>query len=208
MNLFKAPLETFFGISALLGVVISFGSAQWVSNFISGLYILIVRPFSVHDFIGLSPEVEGEVMEVSINYTKIKTIDGIYHLVPNRIFLKANIRHYNRKRTRRIGSTEALLDLKEFKVRDIYDIARLLVEEKVVRYSFNWSAPLGNLIDAKYRIQQVCDIYSGVFGYQPEFFLNSMSYKMHFTFIVTTHNANTLLENIRDFRKEIIKQFH
>jgi hypothetical protein len=206
--LFVVSLESIFGISALLGAIISFGSAQWVSNFISGLYILVTRPFGVNDFIALSQETQGKVVEISINYTKIQTIYGIYHLIPNRIFLKANIRVFNQKITRKIGSTEASMRFGDINVRDIYNIARSLIEEKVVRYTFTWSAPLGNLKETKFSLQRVCDIYAGVFGYKPEFFLRSMGYKQNFTFIVTTHTSDILINNFLDFRNEIVRQFH
>jgi len=90
----------------------------------------------------------------------------------------------------------------------ILDLARMLIEEKVVRYTFNWGAPLGNITTTKYKIQQVCDIFTGVFGYKPEFFLYNMGYQMQFKFIVIIHNDETLIENINEFRNEIVALFH
>lgn len=199
--LFEDSLEVFFGISAVLGAIISFGSLQWITNFVAGLFILITRPFGIGDFIELSEETKGEVIEVTLNYTKIKTINGIFHLIPNRVFLKANITNFSQKIQRRIGTS---ID----EERGILDLARILIEEKVVRYTFVWGAPLGDITSTKYKIQQVCDIFTGVFGYKPEFFLYNIGYRMQFKFVVTTHNSEILIENINDFRNEIVSIFH
>ncbi|MFX0174260.1 MAG: mechanosensitive ion channel family protein, partial [Candidatus Hodarchaeota archaeon] len=195
--LFEVPLNSIFGISAILGAIITFGSLQWITNFIAGLYIIITRPFGVGDFIEIREDTKGEIIEITLNYTKIKTIYGIFHLIPNRVFLKANITNFTQKVQRRVGvtNTEGV---------GILDLARMLIEEKVVRYTFNWGAPLGDVTTTKYKIQEVCDIFTGVFGYKPEFFLYNIGYRMQFKFIVVTHNAEALIENINDFRNEIV----
>ncbi|MFW9906708.1 MAG: mechanosensitive ion channel domain-containing protein [Candidatus Thorarchaeota archaeon] len=194
-------LESAFGISAILGAIISFGSVQWISNFLAGIYLLITRPFGVGDFISIQSDISGEVIEISLNYTRIRTINNIYQLIPNRVFLRSNIVNYGHKIRRRLGTKEgSALGLK--------DLARVIREEKVIRYSFNWGAPLGDVERTKYTLQEVCDVYAGVFGYKPEFFLNSIDYRMQFKIIVTTHNAELLSQNIREFRNEIVSRFH
>ena len=83
-----------------------------------------------------------------------------------------------------------------------------LIEEEVVRYTFIWGAPLGDLKSTKGKIQEVCDIYAGVFGYKPEFFLYSLDYRMQFKMIITTHSTELLLKNVMKFRNEIVARFH
>lgn len=199
--LFDVSLESAFGISAILGAIISFGSVQWISNFLAGIYLLMTHPFGVGDFISIQRDISGEVIEISLNYTKIRTINDIYHLIPNRVFLRSNVVNYEHKIKRRLG-------FKERSGYGIKELALLLTEEKVIRYSFNWGAPLGDVEMVKHSLQEVCDIYTGVFGYKPEFFLYSLDYRMQFKIIVTTHNAETLIQNIRDFRNEIVARFH
>ncbi|MFX1283197.1 MAG: mechanosensitive ion channel domain-containing protein [Promethearchaeota archaeon] len=199
--LFDVSLESAFGLSAILGAIISFGSVQWISNFLAGIYLLMTHPFGVGDFISIRPDIKGEVVEISLNYTKIRTINDSFHHIPNRIFLRSNIMNYEHEIKRRLGS-------KEIRALGLKEIARLFKEEKVIRYSFNWGAPLGDLEKTKYALQEICDIYTGIFGYKPEFFLYSLDYRMQFKIIVTTHNAKILIQNIRDFRNEIVSRFH
>ena len=197
--LFDVSLESAFGLSAILGAIVSFGSVQWISNFLAGIYLLMTHPFGVGDFISIQRDISGEVIEISLNYTKIRTVDENYHLIPNRVFLKSRIINYEYKIKRRLGSKER---------RGLKDLTQFFKEEDVIRYSFNWGAPLGDVEKAKYVLQEVCDIYTGVFGYKPEFFLYTLDYRMQFKIIVTTHNAELLIQNIRAFRNEIVSRFH
>jgi small-conductance mechanosensitive channel len=206
--LFNLPLEQIFGLSAFLGAIISFGSTKAISNFIAGLYIMLVHPFGVDDFIELEDEIRGQVIEISLNYTKIRTINNIFHLIPNENFLKSNIILFKQKIKRNIGITDAHSTQKRSRFLILREIALRYIEEDIVWYTFNWGAPLGDLIQIKQKIQSVCDIYAGVFGLTPEFFLYTMDYRMQFKFVIKSHSSEILIQNIRDFRNDIVAQFH
>ena len=123
--------------------------------------------------------------------------------------MTSNITIYKQKIKRRIGDTEALaLQARKSRIRRIRTFALQLIEEEVVRYTFIWGAPLGDLKSTKDKIQEVCDIYSGVFDYKPEFFLYSLDYRMQFKMIITTHSTELLMKDILNFRNDIVAQFH
>ncbi len=206
--IFDLPMEQIFGLSAFLGAIISFGSTKSISNFIAGLYIMLIRPFRVDDIIELEDEIRGQVIEISLNYTKIRTVNNIFHLIPNENFLKANIILFKQKIKRNIGTTEAKSSLKKSRFRSLRDYALSFIEEDVVWYTFIWGAPLGDLYQTKRKLQEVCEIYAGVFGFTPEFFLYTMGYRMQFKIVVISHNSEILIQNIRDFRNDIVAQFH
>ena len=87
-----AGVEIFIGAAALLGTAIGFASSTTLGNFISGLYLLVTNPFSVGDYIMLpSLKIEGIVEEISINYTKILTPQGIHVSVSNQKVLGTTI---------------------------------------------------------------------------------------------------------------------
>jgi len=210
MFLFDLSIEEIVGVSAFLGAIISFGSVQTLSNFIAGLYIIFTNPFGVDDFVALSTEVQGQVVEISLNYTKIRTVNDIYHYIPNQNFLTSNVIIYRHTMERRIGKREAKDIQKQNKSRigSLKTFALDLIEEEVVRYTFVWGAPIGDLKTTKQKIQEVCDIYAGIFGYKPEFFLYDFNYRMQFKFIVTTYNSAILIRNIREFRNDVVSRFH
>ena len=209
MILYGLSVEGIIGVSAFLGAIVSFGSTQMLSNLFAGIYIVFTRPFRVDDFIAIGNEVRGQVVEISLNYTRIRTINDIFHYIPNKNFMTSNITIYKRRIKRRIGDTEAqALHAKKSRIRSIRTFALQLIEEEVVRYTFIWGAPLGDLKSTKEKIQEVCDIYTGVFGYKPEFFLYSLDYRMQFKMIITTHSTELLLKNVMKFRNDIVARFH
>ncbi|MFX0182494.1 MAG: mechanosensitive ion channel domain-containing protein [Candidatus Hodarchaeota archaeon] len=88
--------ELFIGAAALLGTAIGFASSTTIGNFISGLYLLVTNPFSVGDYIMIpSLKIEGIVEEVSINYTKVLTPNGIHVSISNQKLLGAAIHNTN-----------------------------------------------------------------------------------------------------------------
>ncbi len=79
---FDFPTEWFIGSSALVGATVGFGSSQTINNFVAGLYVIVSRPFKVKDYVKID-DVEGQVEEISINYTKLYTPSFNLLVVPN-----------------------------------------------------------------------------------------------------------------------------
>ena len=94
LSLFGMPTDWFVGISALTGAAIGFASTQTVGNFLAGLYIMISRPFMVGDYVKIG-DMEGEVQEITINYTKIYTPTYNILEIPNRKVLDSTILNYS-----------------------------------------------------------------------------------------------------------------
>ena len=97
MSLFGVSAEWFVGLSALTGAAIGFASTQTVGNFLAGLYIMISRPFMVNDYVRIG-DVEGEVREITINYTKIYTPTYTMTEIPNRRVLDSIIVNHSGKK--------------------------------------------------------------------------------------------------------------
>ena len=97
LSLFGMNTDWFIGISALTGAAIGFASTQTVGNFLAGLYIMMSRPFMVRDYVKIG-DVEGEVREITINYTKIYTPTYNITEIPNRKVLDSTILNYSGKR--------------------------------------------------------------------------------------------------------------
>ena len=72
LGVFGLGPEWILGFSTLTGTAIGFASTQTIGNFLAGFYIMISRPFMVRDYVKIG-DIEGEVKEITINYTKIYT---------------------------------------------------------------------------------------------------------------------------------------
>jgi small-conductance mechanosensitive channel len=86
-------LTAFAVVASALGVGVGFGLQNVISNFISGLIILIEQPIRVGDRIELAG-VEGVVQEIGARRTTVVTNDRIAILVPNQRFITDNVTNY------------------------------------------------------------------------------------------------------------------
>ncbi|MDX1592118.1 MAG: mechanosensitive ion channel [Balneolaceae bacterium] len=81
-------------VFGLLSVGIGFGLQNVTANFISGLIIMFERPISVGDRVEVDG-IEGDVIEISIRSTKIRTNNNISIIVPNSKFVENNVVNYS-----------------------------------------------------------------------------------------------------------------
>ncbi len=84
-------------ISVVVGTVIGFSSRNTISNAIAGIILLSARPFKIGDRISTTQDdsLLGDVVEISLIYTKIKTIKNELVTVPNQSLLQNQIVNYS-----------------------------------------------------------------------------------------------------------------
>ncbi|MFL6697606.1 MAG: mechanosensitive ion channel family protein [Vitreoscilla sp.] len=87
-------LTAFAVVASALGVGVGFGLQNIISNFISGLIVLMERPIEIGDRIEVAG-VEGVVQEVGARRTTVVTPDHIAILVPNQSFITSNVTNYS-----------------------------------------------------------------------------------------------------------------
>lgn len=82
-----------------LGIVIGFAAQTSVSNFISGLLLMLEKPFNLGDFIHIG-DIVGSVVEVGILSTTIVTWEGIRVRIPSSELFNTKFKNYTRSRVR------------------------------------------------------------------------------------------------------------
>ena len=95
------PLLAGLGIA---GIIIGFALQDTLSNFASGMMILLYRPYDVGDLIDAGGEF-GTVTEMSLVSTVILTIDNQKLVVPNNLIWQGIIRNITAEKTRRVDMT-------------------------------------------------------------------------------------------------------
>ncbi len=80
---------------AALSVGIGFGLQEIISNYVSGLILLIERPIKPGDMVQLSDGSVGTVRELGIRATTIQTGDNAHILVPNREFITQRVVNFD-----------------------------------------------------------------------------------------------------------------
>ncbi len=84
-------------ISVAAGTIIGFSSRNTISNAIAGMLLLSARPFKLGDRIRTTEDESliGDVVEISLLYTKIKTIRNELVSIPNQTLLQRQIVNYS-----------------------------------------------------------------------------------------------------------------
>lgn len=82
-------------IGGAIGVGIGFGLQNIVSNFISGIILILEKSLKIGDFIEVSSGTAGIVNEIGLRYTRITTRDNIDILVPNSEFINGQVTNWS-----------------------------------------------------------------------------------------------------------------
>jgi small-conductance mechanosensitive channel len=90
-----ASSEAFKGLSVLLGLMITLGSAGLVNQAMSGLVVVYSRALSKGDFVELN-DVQGVVTEVAALSTKIVNVRREEITIPNSVLISSPIRNYSK----------------------------------------------------------------------------------------------------------------
>lgn len=84
------------GAAGILTVAVGFASQTSASNLISGLFLMLERPFKAGDVIRIGTTT-GEVLSVDALSVKLRTFDNLYVRIPNESMIKSemtNLTHF------------------------------------------------------------------------------------------------------------------
>jgi small-conductance mechanosensitive channel len=85
------------GLAIILGflsVGIGFGLQNITSNFVAGLILLLERPIKVGDRIMVGNQ-EGDVVEINMRSTTIRTLNNVAVIVPNSEFVSSKVENWS-----------------------------------------------------------------------------------------------------------------
>ncbi len=100
LGLFGIETTSLVAVLATAGLAVGLALQGTLSNFSSGVMLLLFRPFRAGDFVDVAG-VKGSVVEIGIFTTVLKTPDNVKIIVPNSSIYGSTITNYAAYETRR-----------------------------------------------------------------------------------------------------------
>jgi MscS family membrane protein len=88
---FGIPVNAVFASAGIAGFAVAMAAKDSLSNLFGGVTIFLDRPFRTGDYIVLDNNERGEVMQIGLRSTRIKTRDDIMITIPNSIITNTKI---------------------------------------------------------------------------------------------------------------------
>jgi small conductance mechanosensitive channel len=107
LGYFGVETTSFAALIAALGIAIGAAWGGLLSNFAAGVFILVLRPFKVGDYVRAG-DVEGTVRAIGLFTTAIDTPDNVQTMVGNAGIMNGTIRNFTLNPYRRVDLTAQL----------------------------------------------------------------------------------------------------
>jgi len=89
----RALSVSLFAGAGILAIVIGFASQHAFANIVSGIFIVIFKPFRVGDRITIGTDMRGVVEDINLRHTIIKNFENKRIIVPNSIISNERIKN-------------------------------------------------------------------------------------------------------------------
>lgn len=94
---FSDLAKTVLASSGVLAVVIGFAAQETLSEFVSGILIMMFKPFQIGDIIKMNDgAITGTVKDISLRHTIIQTLENTNLIIPNSSINKAILENISR----------------------------------------------------------------------------------------------------------------
>ncbi len=107
LGYFGVETTSFAALVAAMGIAIGAAWAGLLSNFAAGVFVIVLRPFKVGDFIQAGG-VTGTVVRIGLFATEVLTPDNVHTIVGNAKVFGDNIQNFSASEYRRVDRTAQL----------------------------------------------------------------------------------------------------
>ncbi len=104
---FGLSLSSLLVAGGFAGIVLGLAAQSSLGNIISGIFLLVEQPLRVGDPVMIG-DVAGEVIDLRVLSTLIRTWDGYLVRIPNQTVFNSIISNYSRTKARRIDFTVSI----------------------------------------------------------------------------------------------------
>ena len=198
---------------ALLGTAIGLAFSRALQNIVSGVYILVARPFRVGDYIRMGDS-EGIILEITLNYTRILRPDHTRQFIPNSMSVDSKLTNFRVRvddyfDERGMEYHRGIFDIDDdeySRFDDLLDRIKFLTKgDEVFRYTFDIEL---ERTCSKPAVQtffiSVCEKWKDTFILPPEFFFwSTTATTMTYRFALISQDPKDIFTKGQDFKAEL-----
>ena len=196
--------------SVIIGLAVGIAISQAMRNFIAGLYVMFTDPFNIGDYVRIGSN-EGIVLEVSMNYTKLRQIDGSITKIPNSNVMNLSVTNFRfRRKEKSKEQQEGASDQASLPRRIWTVISKAIDTSKLIQYTFDLKFSV-NKSQQTYNeiLQRVCKRWKRKFGFPPVYAITNISHLAYtYSFTIFVEDPQVLLDNRSAFIEDIGKEIY
>ncbi|MFX1371762.1 MAG: mechanosensitive ion channel family protein [Promethearchaeota archaeon] len=212
-------------ITGAISTAIAFASSGIFANFISGIVLMLIRPFEVDDLVKIEGD-KGIVREISLTKTMLETFDNIIIEKSNNQVLSSKIVNY----TIRLGKKKSfnhfknkILAPQDIGFKEMYDISPDSKKEfensllkahnsfttkyypKLYNFTFRMAFPYKGFRIIMNKVTELCDIYNekDIFRIKPQFDVVNLNISIIVKFRLLTFNPQKIFDFQPKFAQEV-----
>ncbi|MFX0105660.1 MAG: mechanosensitive ion channel domain-containing protein [Candidatus Hodarchaeota archaeon] len=212
-------------LTGAISTAIAFASSGIFANFISGIVIMLVRPFEVNDLIKIEGD-KGIVREINLTKMKLETFDNIIIEKSNSQVLSSKIVNYTIKLGKKksfedfkrkilapqdIGFKDIYEDTSDSKIefeknlKKAYDFFSTKYYPKLYNYTFRMAFPYKGFRLMMNELAELCDLYNlkNIFRIKPQFDIVNFNISIIVKFRILTFNPQKIFDFQPKFAQDV-----
>lgn len=91
LAIWSVDITPLLASAGIVSVVVALAAKDTMSNFFGGISVFVDKPYKIGDYIILDQQERGEVVNIGIRSTRIKTRDDVMITIPNAIIANSKI---------------------------------------------------------------------------------------------------------------------
>ena len=221
----KENLAYTAALTGAISTAIAFASSGIFANFISGIVMMLVRPFEAEDLVKIEGD-KGIVREINLTKTKLETFDNIIIEKSNSQILSSKIVNYTIKLGKKksfenfkskilapqdIGFKDIYEDIlnskKEFEdnLKKAYESFSTKYYPKLYNYTFRMAFPYKGFRVIINKVAELCDLYNqkNIFRIKPQFDIVNYNISIIVKFRLLTFSPQKIFEFQPKFAKDV-----
>ncbi|MHA1908887.1 MAG: mechanosensitive ion channel family protein [Candidatus Thorarchaeota archaeon] len=200
-------ITTLLSLSTIFGMALGFAFSQAISNIVSGLYVLIARPFQIGDYVRIG-KTEGIVREITLNYTRILMPDQTRQLLPNSKIVtsevtnfRINVFDYIKEKEEESQDKELDRDYRTYLRSAIRQLKKMAADGEAYRYTFDLTYHMrfdhGELRKA---FDRVCEEWKTEFVTKPTYIVwSAPNAGLTYRFAIIVEKPMSIIKRLPEF---------